>query len=140
MYLLQQDTNGDLTLSEFFGKKIPPYAILLHTWIATHEEVIFKEIVKGRGKAKSGYRKLHFTTKQAVKDGLRYFWVDTCCIDEASSTELQEAINSMFRWYQRSKRCYAYLSDVSSDTKSSNISEPGPTFQPSWRESFSNSR
>ena len=37
---------------------------------------------------------------------------DQCCIDKSSSAELQEAINSMYRWYQNSVVCYAYLSDV----------------------------
>lgn len=35
-------------------------------------------------------------------------------IDKTSSTELSEAINSMFKWYQRSAVCYAYLVDVHS--------------------------
>lgn len=34
------------------------------------------------------------------------------CIDKTSSAELSEAINSMFNWYSRADRCYAYLSDV----------------------------
>jgi hypothetical protein len=38
--------------------------------------------------------------------------VDTCCIDKSSSAELTEAINSMFRWYYESTKCYIYLSDV----------------------------
>lgn len=33
-------------------------------------------------------------------------------IDKTSSSELSEAINSMFMWYQNSDICYAYLSDV----------------------------
>lgn len=39
---------------------------------------------------------------------------DTICIDKTSSAELSEAINSMYRWYQESVVCYAYLDDVSS--------------------------
>ncbi|OAL54780.1 hypothetical protein IQ07DRAFT_665176, partial [Pyrenochaeta sp. DS3sAY3a] len=35
-------------------------------------------------------------------------------IEKASSAELQEAINFMFRWYQKSAKCYVYLSDGSS--------------------------
>jgi hypothetical protein len=35
-----------------------------------------------------------------------------CCIDKTSSAELSEAINSMFRWYEKAETCYAYLSDV----------------------------
>ena len=41
------------------------------------------------------------------------FVVDTCCIDKSSSAELKEAINSTFRWYRESTKCYVYLSDVS---------------------------
>jgi hypothetical protein len=40
-------------------------------------------------------------------------WIDTCCIDKSNGAELSEAINSMFRCYQRSQACYVYLSDVS---------------------------
>lgn len=37
----------------------------------------------------------------------------SCCIDKTSSSELSEAINSMFRWYQKAAVCYAYLADIS---------------------------
>ncbi|EDN92191.1 hypothetical protein SS1G_08054 [Sclerotinia sclerotiorum 1980 UF-70] len=65
------------------------------------------------GKSKSGYEKIKFCGEQAAKDGLRYFWVDTCCIDKSNLTELSRAINSMFYWYQNAKKCYVYLTDVS---------------------------
>ena len=44
-----------------------------------------------------------------------YIWIDTCCIDKSSSAELSEAINSMYRWYEESNVCYAYLEDVEED-------------------------
>ncbi|KAG9313428.1 hypothetical protein JVU11DRAFT_5749 [Chiua virens] len=50
---------------------------------------------------------------QAMQDGFSYIWLDTCCIDKRNSAELGEAINSMYRWYQTSDVCYAYLYDVS---------------------------
>lgn len=62
--------------------------------------------------SKAGYRKMHLCMEQAIKDGLAYCWVDTCCINKESSAELQEAIKSMFRWYREAKVCYAYLDDV----------------------------
>lgn len=68
-----------------------------------------------RGRSKPGYGKVRFCGEQVVRDGLQYFWIDTCCIDKSSSTELSEVINSMFRWYQNAERCYVYLSDVSRD-------------------------
>lgn len=49
------------------------------------------------------------------KQGHGHLWIDTCCIDKANSTELSEAINSMFRWYAEAEICYAYLSDVPGD-------------------------
>lgn len=61
--------------------------------------------------------------KLAADAGIRYAWVDTCCIDKSSSAELTEAINSMYRWYQRSAICYAYLSDLS-PSDSLNIALP----------------
>ncbi|KAF2807886.1 HET-domain-containing protein [Mytilinidion resinicola] len=101
----------NLSLIEFVGD-IPPYAILSHTWGADHEEVTYKDVVTGLGNTKAGYKKLHFCREQASRDGLSYFWVDTCCIDKSSSSELTEAINSMFRWYRYAAKCYVYLVDV----------------------------
>jgi hypothetical protein len=62
---------------------------------------------------KAGYQKIKFCGERATIDGLKYIWVDTCCIDKQSSAELSEAINSMFRWYKNAEICYVYLSDVS---------------------------
>lgn len=36
----------------------------------------------------------------------------TCCIDKTSSAELQESINSMYKWYKESAVCLVYLEDV----------------------------
>ncbi|CAG8982452.1 hypothetical protein HYALB_00014077, partial [Hymenoscyphus albidus] len=111
MRLLQFNNDGDFSLTEFFEGDIPEYAILSHRWEAG--EVTFKDLTDGTSKGKAGYSKIQFCGEQASYDGLEYFWVDTCCIDKASSAELSEAINSMFRWYQKATRCYVYLSDVS---------------------------
>jgi len=62
---------------------------------------------------KIGWRKIQFCANQAAVDGLEYFWVDTCCMDKKNAVELGAAINSMFRWYQDTARCYVYLTDVS---------------------------
>lgn len=60
-----------------------------------------------------GFSKIKGCCAQAVADGFRYAWIDSCCIDKPSSAELSEAINSMFHLYERSQVCYVYLSDVS---------------------------
>ncbi|PVH70486.1 hypothetical protein DL98DRAFT_472631 [Cadophora sp. DSE1049] len=112
MRLLQSDDDGNFSLTEFFESVIPNYAILSHRWGT--DEVTFKNLTDGTSKSKAGgYGKIQFCGEQARRDGLKYFWVDTCCIDKSSSAELSEAINSMFRWYQKATRCYVYLSDVS---------------------------
>ncbi|KAI2626038.1 heterokaryon incompatibility protein-domain-containing protein [Hypomontagnella submonticulosa] len=93
----------------------PPYAILSHTWGAAHEEVNFQDFLYSpdRGQSKPGFTKIRYSCEQALRDGLRYVWVDTCCIDKSSSAELSEAINSMYAWYLHSAVCYVYLADVS---------------------------
>lgn len=48
----------------------------------------------------------------AANSHFKYIWIDTCCIDKSDISELSEAINSMFRWYQSAAVCYAYLADV----------------------------
>ena len=114
MRLLERNSAGQLSLTkDLIGDDIPKYAILSHTWGVDTEEVTFKDMIDGIGEDKSGYKKIRFCAQQAADDGLQYFWVDSCCIDKSSSAELQEAINSMFRWYQNATKCYVYLSDVS---------------------------
>ncbi|KAH6703052.1 kinesin light chain [Leptodontidium sp. MPI-SDFR-AT-0119] len=112
MHLLHYNNNGDFTLTEFFEGDIPKkYAILSHRW--GEEEVTFKDLTDGTSKDKAGNRKMQFCGERARRDGLQYFWVDTCCIDKSNAVELQEAINSMFRWYRDTTKCYVYLPDVS---------------------------
>jgi hypothetical protein len=113
MRLLEYDSDSRLGLTKNFSDHIPKYAILSHTWGADTEEVNFRDLIDGTGKSKDGYRKIRFCGEQASRDGLQYFWVDTCCIDKSNSVELAEAINSMFRWYRDAAKCYVYLSDVS---------------------------
>jgi hypothetical protein len=62
-------------------------------------------------KERRGYQKIVKGAQIARERHLDYFWIDTCCINKESSTELQEAINSMWRWYQRSTYCIVYLED-----------------------------
>ena len=121
MRLLSSDSLVDqdrLVFKDFPDEQTvdPGYAILSHTW--GDEEVTYQEILfspRSEYAKREGYRKIELCAKQAKKEGWPYFWIDTCCIDKTNSTELSEAINSMYRWYKNSKVCYAYLSDVSVD-------------------------
>jgi hypothetical protein len=98
---------------EFIGSNVPEYAILSHTW--DEEEVSYADYVTDRHHATGmkGFAKIDGTCLKAAAEGINYAWIDTCCIDKRSSAELTEAINSMFRLYQRAIVCYAFLSDLS---------------------------
>jgi hypothetical protein len=118
MRLLHSHT---LQLHEFIGSDIPYYAILSHRW--EHDEVTYADMREGGFESKAGFDKIKKCCAQASKEDLEYIWIDTCCIDKSSSAELTEAINSMYKWYQRAVICYAYLSDVV------------PTVEPDYRNS-----
>jgi hypothetical protein len=57
--LLGSKPGGDFELSTFNASDPPLYAILSHTW-SEGEEVIYDELVAGKGKNKAGYAKLRF--------------------------------------------------------------------------------
>ncbi|TQS32349.1 hypothetical protein Golomagni_07336, partial [Golovinomyces magnicellulatus] len=109
MRLIKTDS---VTIEEFFPSDVPDYAILSHRW--GKEEVSLQEFetVTSAIKAKEGYKKIASFCHRAKADGYEHVWVDTCCIDKTSSAELSESINSMYLWYYRASRCYAYLSDI----------------------------
>ena len=134
MRLLERVGNDQtcFRLVEFPLSKPPPYAILSHTW--GDEEVTFGDIADGTATRKAGYEKIRFCGEQAARDGLKYFWVDTCCIDKSSSAELQESINSMFAWYRNAAVCYVFLSDV---TLAASERPPAPS---SWEGALRKSR
>ena len=136
MRLLLRSNNGEFSFTKDLvgDDPIPPYAILSHTW-KEGQEVTFKDLVDGTGKRKAGHDKIRFCAQQAERDGLHYFWVDTCCIDKSNHTELQEAINSMYRWYQNAAKCYVYLSDVSIAKRKANTELSKYTWELAFRES-----
>ncbi|KAI6041044.1 hypothetical protein EDC04DRAFT_2988074 [Pisolithus marmoratus] len=117
-------------LKEFYGPDLAEkeYAILSHCWGVEKEgeqEVLFEDMkqllimsdeerkgIRGR----TGYKKIVDTCRRARKDGLEWVWIDTCCINKESSSELSEAINSMYKWYANAELCYAYLHDTLGDS------------------------
>ena len=86
-----------LEIHEFVHQdSFPPYTILSHTW--GDEEVPLQQWQQNHAQIahKAGYTKIKATCTQAIHDGLNWVWVDTNCIDKASSAELSKAINSIF--------------------------------------------
>ncbi|KAK4656868.1 HNWD NOD-like receptor pc15 [Podospora pseudocomata] len=132
MRLLERNDTGDVSLTgDIPDDQVPPYAILSHTW--GDEEVSFEDVTDGTRKNKRGYSKIQFCGDQAGRDGLKFFWIDTCCINKSDCDEFQEALNSMFRWYRNAAKCYVYLTDVSTYQQDTD-SNPG------WELAFRKSR
>ncbi|KAH8623087.1 hypothetical protein IG631_22244 [Alternaria alternata] len=141
MRLLQLTEDGEFVFTKDIvsSEEIPPYAILSHTW--GQQEVLLDDVKNFDSTKdidahkKDGWEKIRFCAERARHDGLEYFWVDTCCIDKANFTELSEAINSMFRWYQKADKCYVFLPDV--QLKSTKVASKAVS---RWKAAFRNSK
>lgn len=134
MRLLRLNGQNEVSLTKEFNDDAPPYAILSHTWGSDEDEVTFADLEARCGQNKAGYDKIRFCGNQARKDGIEYFWVDTCCINKNNHVELSEAITSMFRWYREAVKCYVYLPDVSASENDDSYIPRG------WEVDFRNSR
>jgi hypothetical protein len=137
MRLLQCSGDGEFSLTDDYSDEddIPSYAILSHTWGADGDEVTFEDLADGTGKAKPGYKKIRFCGEQAQRNGLKHFWVDTCCIDKTDKAELSKAIQSMFRWYRNAARCYVYLPDVSAPLLGPDLEAHAPLWESQFHKS-----
>ena len=103
-----------LKLEEFWDKDVNDYAIVSHRW--EDGEVSFRDMQDLAVASKmKGFTKIQKSCERAIVDSFNYVWLDTCCINKESSAELTEAIDSMYRWYERSAVCYTFLSDVLTD-------------------------
>ncbi|KAF9483329.1 hypothetical protein BDN70DRAFT_328902 [Pholiota conissans] len=92
------------------------YAVLSHTWLRSAPEMTYDDWRKGSLDLSSeSYRKLdNFCIVSRAHYGLTFSWMDTICIDKSSSSELDESIRSMYKWYQNADICITYLADTSS--------------------------
>ncbi|KDR77574.1 hypothetical protein GALMADRAFT_245727 [Galerina marginata CBS 339.88] len=78
-----------LKVKEFPNEtKRPPYAILSHTW--GNGEVSLQDLPTAEERNMAGYTKIKKCCELAKQDGFDYVWIDTCCIDKMSSSELSE--------------------------------------------------
>jgi hypothetical protein len=105
--------NALIKTLEEFEARIPPYAILSHTW--GRQEVVYH--VTSRIPTltiqpwPAGTRLKSLASKLCGTSWVM-FGPTTICIDKSSSAELSESINSMFRWYRELVKCYCYLCDL----------------------------
>lgn len=140
MRLLNTET---YELRTFLGEP-PQYAILSHTW--GEEEVTLADLGRRSRTKLQGWSKLVRCCRRAAADGWHWVWIDTCCIDKSNSSELSEAINSMFRWYEAAQICYAYLADVpplprgGANSTASRYVQDFSRARAHWAETFAKSR
>ncbi|KAI0709916.1 heterokaryon incompatibility protein-domain-containing protein [Earliella scabrosa] len=136
MYLLNTYTTE---LRSFANSKVVKYAIISHIWQTSPPEQTFQQVQaiprlvkerKAAGESPDPFdllsSKIRTCCRIARKGGYEWLWIDTCCIDNNSSAELSEAINSMFMWYADAQVCYAYLHDVGDDE---DPATPGSAFR-----------
>ncbi|EIW80390.1 HET-domain-containing protein [Coniophora puteana RWD-64-598 SS2] len=88
------------------------YAVLSHRWSA--EEVSLQDFGKEACRLTTGWKKIVEFCHEVARQGIRFAWIDTCCIDKTSSVELDESIRSMFRWYRNSTVCIVHLAQTES--------------------------
>ncbi|KAG2363283.1 heterokaryon incompatibility protein-domain-containing protein [Suillus spraguei] len=90
------------------------YVMLSHRWEG--DEPGFRDIplegVYGPELSTLRFDKVRNLCRKARKYKFNWAWIDTCCIDQTSSAEVQKSISSMFSWYRGSALTIVYLSDV----------------------------
>ncbi|KAI1342779.1 heterokaryon incompatibility protein-domain-containing protein [Xylariaceae sp. FL0016] len=93
------------------------YAILSHRWVG--HEITFEQIQKFTSQLQNQkdqptvqLAKIRGACDRAREQGIKWMWIDTCCIDKSSSSEETEVLNSMFRWYRDAKLCITLFNDV----------------------------
>ncbi|PIL33598.1 hypothetical protein GSI_04221 [Ganoderma sinense ZZ0214-1] len=131
MWLLSTD-RAELHHFPFPNAVAGGYAVLSHTW--GNREQTFQDtqalrercVRTGENPRDLSSNKVRESCILAERHGYKWIWNDTCCIDKTSSTELSEAINSMFVWYSFAEVCFAYLGDVDSNCQ---LDAPGSAFR-----------
>ncbi|KAG1728337.1 heterokaryon incompatibility protein-domain-containing protein [Suillus lakei] len=105
------------------------YAVLSHRWLDDGEPT-YEEMKTGTATG-PGYEKLKSFCEKAREYEMEFAWADTCCIDKSSSSELDESIRSMFRWYKNSAICIIHLaqSEIIEDMMGDEWYERGWTLQ-----------
>ncbi|KAH9920840.1 heterokaryon incompatibility protein-domain-containing protein, partial [Epithele typhae] len=88
------------------------YAILSHVWSRREHSNYAEYPAPDSSILPHLSDKVQKACELARSHNFKYLWIDTCCIDKTSSSELSKAINSMFEWYRCAKVCYAFLVDV----------------------------
>ncbi|KAL1861658.1 hypothetical protein Daus18300_008774 [Diaporthe australafricana] len=103
--------------SEF--KQKGGYAVLSHRWNDT--EITFEQFgghmdalrAAGNTPLESPQQeKIRGACQIARAKGIKWMWIDSCCINKSKGSELTKALNSMFEWYHDANLCVTYLPDI----------------------------
>ncbi|KAK5710585.1 hypothetical protein LTR15_012914 [Elasticomyces elasticus] len=111
MRLLNVDT---FRFKEFHREiDVPQYVVASHRWLVGMEAMI-DDIEHRKNTDTKGYEKVEGFAKYVREhiSGVDWLWIDTCCITQHSVKEVDEAVRSMFRWYEKALICLAYMADV----------------------------
>ncbi|KAG8217956.1 hypothetical protein J3R82DRAFT_6127 [Butyriboletus roseoflavus] len=100
------------TVRQFFR-----YGTFSHTWEGA--EPLFNDVLHdsvNQLAASPPVLKLMMFCMMVRDAGLRWAWSDTCCINKADGSALQESLTSMFQWYHESALTIVHLKGVRSDS------------------------
>ena len=90
MRLFKINKDGSFSPESFSVEKAPPFASPTPGARSLIMRSNFRTLKTALTLKKPAVRKLLFCS---IHDGLQYFWVDTCSIDQKSHVELSEAID-----------------------------------------------
>ncbi|KAF8556850.1 hypothetical protein OG21DRAFT_1482764 [Imleria badia] len=97
-------------------KKYFQYVTFSHVWAG--EEPSFQDVnlVSSVWDLDSSplNEKLKRFCEMVRKDGYRWAWSDTCCIDKTTSTVLNQSLMMMYKWYEASAATFILLADIDS--------------------------
>ncbi|KAF8166978.1 hypothetical protein BJ912DRAFT_232251 [Pholiota molesta] len=103
------------TIYQFLFGKFARFAILSHTWQS--KEIVYGDTLPGAQpyQKRPEYQKVENFCRVAYEDHrVSFAWIDTLCINKDSSSELDESIQSMYKWYRNSYVCITHLRDTTS--------------------------
>lgn len=107
------DSEGtEYSVIEEWVSQYAKYAILSHTWVRTAGgEATHGDWHKGLFDPQQPkcHKLINFCKAAWINHGLTLAWMDTICINKDSSSELDESIRSMYKWYKSAAICITYL-------------------------------
>ncbi|KAN0087988.1 hypothetical protein V8E55_006609 [Tylopilus felleus] len=100
------------------------YGMFSHKW--ENNEPLFEQVIRivvydlGESPTQD---KLKMFCKIVLDAGLHWAWSDTCCINRADYSVLQEALVAIFKWYEESSLTIIFLCDVLSPSRRGDLTK-----------------